>query len=184
MKKRYSLFSLLYGKVILPLIGFALFGACRQDGSPSFTQVNDLMLNDSSYFETRGLNYFVFSNKYDAMFDDSKISAVEIIHHGLRTATNGDVRLNPTPGQWDKLPVFINRTVDKAAKRIDVSLEYPQYAFAYTLTGEARDGGFYLSVSADKVLPDSLVGVAGLNMEFFPPVFFVFKVSLVTNVGK
>lgn len=172
MKKRYSLFSLLYGKVILLLIGFALFGACRQDGSPSFTQVNDLMLNDSSYFETRGLNYFVFSNKYDAMFDDSKISAVEIIHHGLRTATNGDVRLNPTPGQWDKLPVFINRTVDKAAKRIDVSLEYPQYAFAYTLTGEARDGGFYLSVSADKVLPDSLVGVAGLNMEFFPPVFF------------
>lgn len=172
MKKRYSLFSLLYGKVILPLIGFALFCSCRQDGSPSFTQVNDLMLNDSSYFETRGLNYFVFSNKYDAMFDDSKISAVEIIHHGLRTATNGDVRLNPTPGQWDKLPVFINRTVDKVAKRIDVSLEYPQYAFAYTLTGEARDGGFYLSISTDKALPDSLVGVAGLNMEFFPPVFF------------
>lgn len=57
MKKRYSLFSLLYGKVILPLIGFALFCSCRQDGSPSFTQVNDLMLNDSSYFETRGLNY-------------------------------------------------------------------------------------------------------------------------------
>lgn len=172
MKKRYSLFSLLYGKVILPLIGFALFCSCRQDGSPSFTQVNDLMLNDSSYFETRGLNYFVFSNKYDAMFDDSKISAVEIIHHGLRTATNGDVHLNPTPGQWDKLPVFINRTVDKVAKRIDVSLEYPQYAFAYTLTGEARDGGFYLSISTDKALPDSLVGVAGLNMEFFPPVFF------------
>lgn len=172
MKKRYSLFSLLYGKVILPLIGFALFCSCRQDGSPSFTQVNDLMLNDSSYFETRGLNYFVFGNKYDAMFDDSKISAVEIIHHGLRTATNGDVRLNPTPGQWDKLPVFINRTVDKVAKRIDVSLEYPQYAFAYTLTGEARDGGFYLSISTDKALPDSLVGVAGLNMEFFPPVFF------------
>ena len=172
MKKRYSLFSLLYGKVILPLIGFALFCSCRQDGSPSFTQVNDLMLNDSSYFETRGLNYFVFSNKYDAMFDDSKISAVEIIHHGLRTATNGDVRLNPPPGQWDKLPVFINRTVDKVAKRIDVSLEYPQYAFAYTLTGEARDGGFYLSISTDKALPDSLVGVAGLNMEFFPPVFF------------
>lgn len=138
-----------------------MFGACGQDGSPSFTQVNDLVLNDSSYFETRGLNYFVFNNKYDAMFDDSKISAVEIIHHGLRTATNGDVRLNPTPGQWDKLPTFISRTVDKAAKRIDVNLEYPQYAFTYTLTGEARDGGFYLSVSVDRALPDSLVGVAG-----------------------
>ena len=42
------------------------------------------MLNDSSYFETRGLNYFVFSNKYDAMFDDSKISAVEIIQMCIR----------------------------------------------------------------------------------------------------
>ena len=57
------------------------------------------------------------------MFDDSKVSAVEIIHHGVRTATNGDVRLNPTPGQWDKLPRFVNRTEDKEAKRIDVNLE-------------------------------------------------------------
>ena len=57
MKKRYSLFSLLYGKVILPLIGFALFCSCRQDGSPSFTQVNDLMLNDSSYFSIRSLTW-------------------------------------------------------------------------------------------------------------------------------
>jgi hypothetical protein len=131
-----------------------------------------LALNDSGYFETRGLNYFVFSNNYDALFDDSKVSAVELIQHGLRTATNGDVRLNPTPGQWDKLPRFVSRHVDQAAKRIDVKLEYPQYAFAYTLSGEARDGGFYLSVSTDKALPDSLVGIAGLNLEFFPPVFF------------
>lgn len=145
--------------------------ACGQDRSPSFTQTNDLVLNDSSYFETRGLNYFVFSNNYDDMFDDSKVSAVEIIQHGIRIATNGDVRLNPTPGQWDKLPRFIRRTVDKAAKRIQVELEYPQYAFAYTLSGEARDGGFYLSISTDKALPDSLVGVAGLNLEFFPPLF-------------
>ena len=62
------------------------------------------MLNESNYFEARGLNFFVFSNVYDATFDDSKISAVEVIHHGIRTATNGDVRMNPTPGQWDKLP--------------------------------------------------------------------------------
>ena len=79
MKNAIRSFPYYMAKVILPLIGFTLFCSCRQDGSPSFTQVNDLMLNDSSYFETRGLNYFVFSNKYDAMFDDSKISAVEII---------------------------------------------------------------------------------------------------------
>lgn len=152
--------------------GWLMLTACGQSNEPSFTRTNDLVLNDSNYFETRGLNYFVFNNKYDAMFDDSKVSAVEIIHHGLRTATNGDVRLNPAPGQWDKLPKFIDRTVDRAAKRIDVQLEYPQYAFAYTLSARAADGGLYLSVSTDCVLPDSLVGVAGLNLEFFPPVFF------------
>lgn len=169
MLKKNTLFSA-FG--CLAATGLLLLAACGQGNQPSFTRVNDLVLNDSNYFETRGLNYFVFNNKYDAMFDDSKVSAVEIIHHGLRTATNGDVRLNPAPGQWDKLPKFIDRSVDKAAKRIDVKLEYPQYAFAYTLSGEARDGGFYLSVSTDKAIPDSLVGVAGLNLEFFPPVFF------------
>lgn len=152
--------------------GWVMLTACGQSAEPSFIRTNDLVLNDSNYFETRGLNYFVFSNKYDAMFDDSKVSAVEIIHHGLRTATNGDVRLNPAPGQWDKLPKFIDRTVDRAAKRIDVQLEYPQYAFAYTLSARAADGGLYLSVSTDRALPDSLIGVAGLNLEFFPPVFF------------
>ena len=83
-----------------------------------YMKENHLIVNDSDYFETRGLNYFVFSNIYDATFDDSKISAVEIIHHGIRTATNGDVRLNPTPGQWDKLPRFIDRNVDQKNKRI------------------------------------------------------------------
>lgn len=144
---------------------------CRPS-APTFTSVNDLVLNDSNYFETRGLNYLVFSNIYDATFDDSKISAVELIHHGVRTATNGDVRMNPTPGQWDKLPKYIGRTPNHEESRMDVQLSYPEYDFEYRLTGEARDGGFYLSVNVDKPLPEALNGVAGLNLEFIPPVFF------------
>ncbi|MDR1557705.1 MAG: glycoside hydrolase family 9 protein [Tannerellaceae bacterium] len=131
-----------------------------------------LAVNDSSYFETRGLNFFVFSNMYDATFDDSKISAVEVIHHGVRTATNGDVRLNPTPGQWDALPKFVGRIVDKENNRIDVQLQYPDYGFSYTLRTEVRDGQFYMSVYTEQALPESLIGVAGLNLELFPPVFF------------
>ena len=137
-----------------------------------YMKENHLIVNDSDYFETRGLNYFVFSNIYDATFDDSKISAVEIIHHGIRTATNGDVRLNPTPGQWDKLPRFIDRKVDQKNKRIEVSLSYLEYAFDYKLVAEAKDGGLYLSVYTEKALPDKLCGIAGLNLEFVPPVFW------------
>lgn len=152
------------------MTGCLIFTGCGK--STSFSRSNNLVLNDSDYFETRGLNFLVFSNLYDATFDDSKISAVEIIHHGIRTATNGDVRMNPTPGQWDKLPKFIQRIPDKEHNRIDVLLSYPDYAFEYKLTGEARDGGFYLSVYVDKPLPETLNGIAGLNMEFIPPVFF------------
>ncbi len=158
---------------IFPLLFFLIFAAgCSTSKSEQFSKANNLLLNANDYFETQGLNFFVFSNKYDALFDDAKVSAVEIIHHGVRTATNGDVRLTPTPGQWDKMPKFINRTVDKENNRIDVKLEYPQYDFKYTLRGEARNGGFYLSIITDKPLPDSLVGIAGLNLEFFPPLLF------------
>ncbi len=59
---------------------------------------NDLALNDKDYFEKPGLNVLVFSNWYDGLFSDSKTSGVELIHHGERTVTNGDVRLNATPG--------------------------------------------------------------------------------------
>ena len=149
------------------VVGCLIFTGCGK--STSFSRNNHLALNDSNYFETRGLSFFVFSNLYDATFDDSKISAVEIIHHGIRTATNGDVRMNPTPGQWDKLPKFVERIPDKEHNRIDVILEYPEYNFEYKLTGEARDGGFYLSVNVDKPLPEALHGIAGLNMEFMPP---------------
>jgi hypothetical protein len=132
----------------------------------------NLTLNDSAYFETRGLDVLVFSNLYDNMFDDSKISGVELIHHGVRTVTNGDVRLNPTPGQWDAIPEFVERRVDRENKRIVATLKYAKYDFQYNICGEARDGGFYLSVHVDKPVPEALIGIAGLNLEFTPASYF------------
>jgi hypothetical protein len=45
--------------------------------------------------EKRGLNVLVFTNEYNGMFFDEKTAGVEIIHHGVRTATGGAVRLRP-----------------------------------------------------------------------------------------
>src|SRR4030043_510036 len=89
-----------------------------------------LKLNDLDYFETRGLNMLVFSNWYDVnFFDDSKLSGIEIIHHEVRTATNGDIRLNPTPEQWDPKPNLVRRNVDKGKNNIEAFLTYPDYNF-------------------------------------------------------
>jgi len=138
----------------------------------SSLQSQHLVLNDSNYFEARGLNILVFSNWYDGLFDDAKISGVEIIHHGVRTATNGDVRLNPTPGQWDPIPEFVERKVDRENQRIEAILKYSKYNFQYTIRGEVRDSGFYLSVYTDQPIPEALSGIAGLNLEFLPSAYF------------
>ena len=133
---------------------------------------NNLKLNDSEYFETPGLNVMVYSNWYNENFDDSKISGIELIHHEVRTATNGDVRLEPTPEQWDPFPNLIERRINKKDNSIEVSLKYPDYNFDFMIKATAKDGGIFLSVHLEKPLPKELEGLAGFNLEFLPAAYF------------
>ena len=133
---------------------------------------SDLQLNNSGYFEARGLNVMVFSNWYNGNFSDSKMSGVEIIQREVRTATNGDVRLNPTPEQWDPIPTFGKRIVDTANNSIEAHLSYPDYDFNYVIKAVARNGGIDVSVIIDKPLPKMLEGRAGFNFEFLPSAYF------------
>ena len=43
-------------------------------------------------------------------------------------ATNGDVRLEPTPGQWAPVPVQLARAVDREGGQISATLAYPDPA--------------------------------------------------------
>ena len=127
--------------------------------------------NKAGFFETRGVNYLVFSNWYDGLFSDAKISGVEIVHHGNRVATNGDVRLSATPGQWDPIGRMIERKVDPKTGVIDVLLEYPEHNFRYRMRGEPRGKQFAISIILDQPLPAALEGKAGFNLEFKPTPF-------------
>ena len=131
-----------------------------------------LQLNGEGYFERPGVNVLVFSNWYDGLFADSKISGVEIIQQGERTATNGDVRLSATPGQWDPIGRMVKRTVDPTTGSIEALLEYPDYNFQYRIRAERRGGSVTLSIVLDKPLPEALAGKAGLNLEFLPSAYF------------
>ena len=135
------------------------------------SQSNNLLVNDSGYFEKRGWNVMVFNNKY-GLFGDEKASSIEMIHHEVRTATNGDVRLNPTPEQWDSIPQFISRKVNKADNSIEAFLRYPSYDFNYSIKVKAVNGGAVITVNLDKPLPSSLAGIAGFNLEFLPTAYF------------
>lgn len=129
-----------------------------------------LQLNELDYYEKPGVNVLVFSNWYNDNFSDSKISGVELIHHGVRTATNGDVRLLPTPEQWDRIPSFIRREIDPETQKVTAWLEYPEFQFSIETV--PFESGFRLSVHLEEALPEEMKGKAGFNLEFLPASYF------------
>ncbi len=150
----------------------ALTGALMACAFAASAYAGPLKINDKGYYETRGVNVLVFSNWYDGLFSDSKISGVELIHHGIRTATNGDVRMSPTPGQWDLIGLLVDRKVDAANGVIETTLKYADFDFTYKVRTEAHGDGVTVSVILDKPLPAELNGRAGFNLEFIPSAYF------------
>jgi len=131
-----------------------------------------LLVNDSGYFEKPGVNVMVFSSQYNGMFFDEKTAGIEIVHHGVRTATGGAVRLEPTPEQWDLIPVLENRSVDHGRSTIEAGLTYKEYNFHSRVQVTAKDKGVEISVYLDQPLPEKLAGNAGFNLEFLPAAYF------------
>jgi endoglucanase len=131
-----------------------------------------LRVNDLEYFETPGFNVLVFSNQYNGFFFDEKTAGIELIHHGVRTSTGGAVRLNPTPEQWDLIPIVKDRKVDKKNNSIEVALRYEEYNFDSRIIVSAKDNGVIISVYLDKPLPEELINHAGFNIEFLPASYF------------
>ncbi len=97
----------------------------------------DLTINDQDYFEMPGLNVLVYHNT----FLEGHQGGVEIIQHGQRVATNGELRLSPAPGQWQPVPeigggfqhigvapravALRDRRVDRTTNTISVPCRYP-----------------------------------------------------------
>lgn len=131
-----------------------------------------LQLNELEYFETRGVNVLVFSSQYNGMFFDEKTAGIELIHHGVRTATGGAVRLQNTPEQWDLVPKMVDRKVDKQNNSIETTLRYEDLDFNARISVTALDKGVEISVYLDQPLPEKLKGQAGFNLEFLPASYF------------
>ncbi len=147
--------------VLLVLIsGPSLFGA---DFAMTVTSKN--------YLDTQGFSVFLYDSTYHPVFVDQKNTAMEIIFHGQRIATNGDVRLMPTPEQWDLVATLKGRHADKANNRLTAELAFPTYDLSYTLEVQAEPGGVKVSINLDKPLPQKLAGRAGFNLEFLPSIY-------------
>ena len=143
----------------------------------------DIRLNDQDCFETQGLSVLLFHNAYHGIFGDEKMSGVEIILHGERIAINGDVRLSPTPEQWDPIPQFKERKRSLSGNQLSASLAYPDRGLSYHIELTPEADGFRVAVHLDQPLPPALIGEAGFNLEFLPTTYFGKSFMLDTGSG-
>jgi hypothetical protein len=161
MHHRFSANSLYAVAFILVLL--SCLTACN-------AQINmQVVAND--YLSTQGFDVMLYDNTFHPVFVDEKNSALQMILHGERIATDGDVRLMPTPEQWDLVAKLKGRHADKEHNRLRADLSFPTYKLDYRLEVAAEPGGIRVSVDLDKPLPENLAGRAGFNLEFLPSVY-------------
>ncbi|MDE2112605.1 MAG: glycoside hydrolase family 9 protein [Alphaproteobacteria bacterium] len=132
----------------------------------------ELKLNGPNTFERQGLSVLVYTSKYHPVFRDQKIGGIEIILHDNRIATDGEVRLQPTPEQWDTVPTLTGVERGPLANQLIVSSGYPDAKLEYKLIVTAEKGGFRVAVHLDQPLPAALAGKAGFNLDFLPTAYF------------
>jgi hypothetical protein len=142
-----------------------------------------LSLNDQEYLEMAGLNVMLAHDYYP----EGHQGGVGIILNGQRVATNGDLRLEPTPGQWQPTPAVGPRRVDRASQEISVHMQYPDETkerkglnpitypdldLGYVVRVRPEGRAFRIIVDLDKPLPAAWVGKVGFNLELYPGILF------------
>lgn len=157
-------------------------------------QSDSFTLNDEGYLERGGVNVMAFEDHYP----QGHQSAVEIVQHGIRTATNGDLRLNPTPGQWDPVPTLDDRSVNEETGTITGTLsypnpnknrtgfnpiEYPDLEFSYDVRVEPAGRAVRVVVDLEEPLPDEWIGTVGFNLALYPGALFGKSWSLGGKTG-
>ncbi len=163
----------LANRLIAITLTASLLSCAGQTKEPSRTATTKpFSLTAKEYFSVPGADILAFNNAPGGLFSDAKTSGIEIIHHGERTVTNGDVRLRPTPEQWDLLAEMVSRTVNPETGTVTAVLRYPQYDFNYRVHTSTEDQTVVIRVELAEPLPAELVGLAGFNMEFLPSAYW------------
>jgi hypothetical protein len=73
---------------------------CAPGRAEAQKAADGLTINEQEYLEMPGLNVMLTHDYYP----EGHQGGVGVIQNGRRVATNGDLRLEPTPGQWQPMP--------------------------------------------------------------------------------
>jgi endoglucanase len=149
----------------------------RAPGSGGFS------LNERDYFQNRGVGVMVYADNYI----DTHQGGVIVVSHGNRIATNGDLRLEATPGQWSPMAKLEKREVDRAQQTIRATLSYPDpdkhrvgfnplhypdLELGYDLIVAAKGDAIEIRVDLHRPLPREWADIANFQIELYPPDLF------------
>lgn len=158
-----------------------LFAAASLMLSATILSAQDFKLNSSGYFNCEGVDAMAFSDFYP----EGHQGGISILMNGKRVASNGDIRFEPTPGQWQPVPKQLSRKIE--GNKIITELcfpdssrhftgfnpmMYPDVQLRYKVTLEPAGKGLMVTVDLDAPVPEELVGNACFNLEFFPGELF------------
>ncbi len=148
------------------------------------TKQNKLQLDEKlGYFRNAGVNVMAF----DDIYPEGHQSGVSVLMHGRRIATCGDLRFEPTPGQWQPVPKQIRRITDPEANSIVTDLRfpdeernlrglnpmiYPDVELEYRVTVQGEGESAVIEVDLQSPVPETFRGKLCFNLELFPGVLF------------
>lgn len=141
----------------------------------------NFQLTPSGYFRAHGIDVMAF----DDIYPEGHQGGVCLIMNGHRVATNGDLRLEATPGQWQPLPKQLSRELGEGSITATLCYPdssrhlvgfnptlYPELQLRYKVNVVAKGEQIEVTVDLEQPIPESLIGKVGFNLEFFPGSLF------------
>jgi endoglucanase len=173
---KYKLLIRFTGICITILVNTQLF-------AQQVKKADAMVLNKHGYLEYQGVNVTLAQDFYP----EGHQGGVGVIQNGQRVATNGDLRLEPTPGQWSPIPKVGKMVINEKNQEVSVRMAYPNEAidrkgfnpviypdlkFSYNIRVVPAGKSFKIIVDLDRPLPDEWIGKVGFNFELFPGILF------------
>ncbi|HKG96120.1 MAG TPA: glycoside hydrolase family 9 protein [Gemmatimonadaceae bacterium] len=171
--------------VVSLLLGAALLPAQQRPAAPARPAPSGpaFRLTTRDYFRRGPVDVMAFQDFYP----DGHQGGVSVIQHGVRVASNGDLRLEPTPGQWSPMPQQDRREVRRADNEVVTWLSYPDTSknrhgfnpivypaleLRYAVRVRGEGDAVRVTVDLDRPLPAEWVGRVGFNLELYPADLF------------
>jgi hypothetical protein len=125
------------------------------------------------------MSVLVFHNGYP----EGKQGGIEIIQHGERVATCGDLRWDEVPEQWDAFPEAGERVIDSERGAVRVPLHFEEAHLGYTIHVEPEGRSLIVTVDMDHPRSPSPIGEIGFNLELYPGTYVGSAYRLGDRIG-